>query len=111
MASRAASRISFRKDVLDGLFPGRQDQFEVGAIVDVRAHGPSRSVDGFDRRQPDRQGQAEEIEIGVVVAAAAVAEDAEGKTAPLLGMNRTVEEGAARQFLAARRIRRSVVER
>ena len=56
-------------------------------------------MDGLDRRQPDRQGQAEEIEVGVVVAAMAVPEDAEGEAAPGLGMDRAVEEGTAFELL------------
>ena len=52
-------------------------------------------MDGSHGGQPDRQGQAEEIEVGVVVAAIAVPEDAEGQAAPWLGVDRAVEEGAA----------------
>ena len=57
-------------------------------------------MDGFHGGQPDRQRQAEEIEVGVVVAAIAIAEDAEGQAAPWLGVERAVEEGAAVELLA-----------
>ena len=57
-------------------------------------------MDGLDRGQSDRQGQAVEIEVGVVVAAMAVAEDAEGEAPPGFGMNRAVEEGPAVELFA-----------
>ena len=85
-----------KEGILDRLLAGRQDQFEIGAVVHVCPHGPGRAVDGLDRGQADRQGQAEEVEVGVVVTPATVAEDAEGKAPPRLGMDGAVEEGAAR---------------
>ena len=50
--------------------------------------------------QGERHGEAEEIEIGVVVAAMAVLEDAEGEAAPGLGMDCAIEEGPAVELLA-----------
>ena len=58
-------------------------------------------MDALDRGQAERHGEAEEIEIGVVVAAMAVAEDAEGEAAPRLGMDRAVEEGPAVELFPA----------
>ena len=99
-----------QEGVLHRLLPGRQHQLQTGAVADIGADGPGRAVDGLERGQAHRQGEAEEVEVGVVVTAAAVPEDAEGEAAPLLGMDRAVEEGAARQLLAARRVRRFVGE-
>ena len=87
----------FEEGALDRFLAGRQDQFEAGAVEDIDAHAPGCAMDGLDRGQADRQGQAEEVEVWVVVAAMAVPEDAEGEAAPGLGMDRAVEEGAARQ--------------
>ena len=87
--------------VLDRLLPGRQHQLQTGAVADIGPHGPGRAVNRFDRGQADRQGDPEDVEVGVVVAGMAVAEDAEGEAAPRLGMDGAVEEGAAGQrFLA-----------
>ena len=58
-------------------------------------------MDGFDCLQADRQGEAEKAEVGIPVAAMAVAEDPEHESPPWLGMDRTVEEGAARQLFRA----------
>ena len=99
-----------QEGVLHRLLPGRQHQLQIGAVADIGAHGPGRAVDGLDGRQAHRQGEAEEVEVGIVVAAAAVPEDAEGEAPPLLGMDRAVEEGAARQLLAVRRNGRGVGE-
>ena len=55
-------------------------------------------MDGLDRGQADREREAEEVEVGIPVAAAAVPEDAEHETPPRFGMDRAVEEGAARQL-------------
>ena len=89
------------KGVLHRLLAGRQHQFEVRAIVHVGEDGPGRAVDGLDRGQADGEGQAEETEVRVPVAGAAVAEDTEHEAAPWLRMDRTVEEGAARQIFQA----------
>ena len=86
--------------VLDGLLPGRQHQLEIGAIADIGADRPGAAVDGLDRGESHRQGQAVEVEIGVVVAAMAVAEDPEGEAAPGLGMDRAVEKGPAVELFA-----------
>ena len=58
-------------------------------------------MDALDRGQGERHGEAEEIEIGVVVAAMAVPEDAEGEAAPRLGMDRAVKEGPAVELFPA----------
>ena len=91
----------FEKSILDSLLAGRQDQFEVRAVVDVCEDGPGRAVDGLDRGQADRQGQAEEVEVGIPVAGVTAPEDAEGETPPSLGVDRAVEKGAARQLFRA----------
>ena len=88
--------------VLDGFLPGRQHQLEIGAVADIGADRPGAAMDGLDRGESHRQGQAVEVEVGVVVAAMAVAEDAEGEAAPGLGMDRAVEKGPAVELLSAR---------
>ena len=62
----------FQEGVLDRLLAGRQDEFEVGAVVDVRQYGPGGAVDGLDGGQADRESEAEKVEVGIPVAAAAV---------------------------------------
>ena len=97
--------------VLHGLLAGRQDELQVRAVADVGADGPGGPVHGLDRGQADRQRQAVEVEVGVVPAAAAVPEDAEGEAAPELAMDGAVEEGAARKLRPGVTIaRRAVVE-
>ena len=81
--------------VLDRLLAGRQDEFEIGAVFHVGEHAPGGPVDGPDLGQSGGQGEAEEVQVGVPVAVAAVPEDPEDETPPLLGMDRAVEEGAA----------------
>ena len=102
MARRAAVPHLLQEIVLDGLFPGRQHQLEIGAVADIGADRPGAAMDGLDRGESHRQGQAVEIEVRVVVAAMAVAEDAEGEAPPGLGMDRAVEEGSAVQLLSVR---------
>lgn len=79
------------------LLAGGQDQFKVGKIVNIGPDRPRRPMDGLNRGQADRQARAEGVEVGIVVAPVAVAEDPKGKAPPLLGMDRAFEEGAARQ--------------
>ena len=87
--------------VLDGFLARGQHQFQFGAVADIGANAPDAAMDALDRGQGERHGEAEEIEIGVVVAAMAVPEDAEGEAAPRLGMDRAVEEGPAVELLPA----------
>ena len=62
--------------------------------------------------QADRDGEAVEVDVGVVQAEAvpAVLERAEDETGPALGVERAVEEGAAFEPLAAGRGGRDVLE-
>ena len=87
--------------VLDGFLARGQHQFQFGAVADIGPDAPDAAMDALDRGQGERHGEAEEIEIGVVVAAMAVPEDAEGEAAPGLGMDRAVEEGPAVELLPA----------
>ena len=92
--------------VLDGLLSCGQHEFQLRAVLDVRADRPGRAVHGLDHGQAHLQRQAVEIEVGVAEAGAPVPEHAEGEAPPLLCMDGGVEECAARQRLRFGRISR-----
>ena len=84
---------------------GGQHELEVGTVVDIGPDRPARAGDGLDTGQADGDGEAVEVDVGVVQAEAgpAVLEHAEHEPPPALGMERAVEEGAALDRLAAGR--------
>ena len=79
----------------------------MSAATDQRGAGH-----GLDAGQADRDREAVEVDVGIVQAEPrpAVLEHAEHETAPALGMERAVEEGAAFERLAAGRRGRDVLE-
>ena len=68
-------------------------------------------MNGLDHGHLDGHGQAEEVEVGLEVAARAVPVDAEDEAVPALGVDGAVEEGLAFERLAFERDRQRVVAR
>ena len=96
---------------LDRLAAGGEHQLQLGARLDVGAHRPGAALDWIDRGQAHGKGEAVEVEVGVVEAGEPVPEDAEGETAPALGMDGAVEEGLPLAGLAVEGNGQRAIER
>ena len=101
----------FQKRGLHRFLSRGQDQFQIGARVDVGPCRPDAAFHGVDLGQAHRQGQAMEVDVGDAVARMAVLEDPEHESFPWLGMERVVEEGAALDNLAADSDRQGIMPR
>ena len=88
-----------------------QDQFQIGAGVDVGPRRPDAAFHGVDLGQAHRQGQAMEVDVGDAVARMPVLEDAEHEALPWFHMERAIEKGATLDGLAADGDRQGIMPR
>ena len=101
----------FQKRCFHRFLSRGQDQFQIGAGVDVGPCRPDAAFHRVDLGQAHGQGQAVEVDVGNTVARVAVLEDAEDESFPWLGMDGAVEEGAALDGLAADGDRQGIMPR